>query len=51
MAWAYEQSEKAIKFINEGNQIPFNIGQKIVECINTGNKDLVAELDSRYGVL
>lgn len=49
--WVYEQSQKAIAFVNEGNKIPLNIGRKIISCINTGDKNLVKELDLIYKVL
>lgn len=51
MDWAYEQSEKAIAFVNEGKKIPLKVAQQIQQCINTGDKALVAELDARYAIL
>jgi hypothetical protein len=47
----YEQSEKAIDFLNNGGKITGQWGTKIVECINTGNKELVREINSKYGVI
>lgn len=49
--WVYEQSEKAINFINEGRGISKEDGFKIIECVNTGNMQLLRELDAKYGVL
>ena len=51
VSWIYEQSEKAIEFINAGNEITLKLGKQIVECINTGNKDLVARIDKQYSIL
>jgi hypothetical protein len=49
--WLFEQSEKAVNFINSGQEIPLKWGNKIIECINTGNKSLVAQIDREYKVL
>lgn len=49
--WVYEQSEKAINFINEGREISQEDARKIIACVNTGNMDLVRSLDAKYGVL
>lgn len=49
--WVFEQSEKAINFINEGNEITSKWGKKIIECINTGNKSLLTEIDREFSVL
>lgn len=51
MEWVYNQSEKAVQFVNDGREIPAKWGRKIVECINTSNKNLVAEIDREFGVL
>ena len=51
ISWMYEQSEKAIDFINKGNEITLKLGKQIVQCINTGNKDLVAKIDKQYSIL
>jgi hypothetical protein len=51
MGWAYEQSEKAINFINNGGKIPLKIGNDIINCINNGDKELVKQIDLRYGIL
>lgn len=48
--WLYDQSERAIDFINKGNTITKEMGNKIVECINTGNIDLHNELSSYYAI-
>jgi hypothetical protein len=47
----YEQSEKAIDFINNGGKITAEWGSKIVQCINTGDKSLVREINSEFGVI
>lgn len=49
--WLYEQSEKAINFINEGRKLTLEDSRLIVECVNTGNKDIMTALDAKYGVL
>lgn len=49
--WVYDQSEKAVKFVSDGNRIPLEDGRKIIQCINTGDKSLVAELDRDYSIL
>ena len=50
-AWLYEQSEKAINFVNKGNTIDVNTGKSIIKCINTGDMDLLASLDKQYSIL
>lgn len=47
----YEQSERAIDFINNGGKIADEDGLKIQQCINSGDKELVRLLNSRYGVI
>jgi hypothetical protein len=47
----YEQSEKAIAFVNEGNIIDPHWANKIVRCINSGNMDMLAEIDRHYRIL
>ncbi len=49
--WLFEQSEKAIDFINKGGEISGKWGKAIQECINNGDLGLLAELDRRYAVL
>jgi len=49
--WLFEQSEKAVEFVNSGREIPIKWGNRIVECINSGNKELVALIDREYKVL
>ena len=51
MEWAYEQSEKAINFVNEGIQLTEAMSNNIINCINKGNKGLVRVLDKQYGIL
>lgn len=47
----YEQSERAIDFLNNGGKILQEDALKIQQCINTGDKELVRLLNSRYGVI
>lgn len=49
--WVYEQSEKAIAFVNQGNVLNKEWSEKVVECINTGNKDLVRQIDEHFTIL
>ena len=49
--WVYEQSEKAIDFVNKGNVISLRDGREIVNCINHGDMTLLANLDKKYSVL
>jgi hypothetical protein len=51
MDWVYKQSLKAIDFVKAGNIIPVADGRDIIQCINTGDKELVAKIDAKYGVL
>lgn len=48
--WLYTQSEKAIDWINKGNLIDKEWGDKIVLAINTNNKSLQKDVMSYYGV-
>jgi len=47
----YEQSERAIKFVKEGNRISLKDGREIVKCINTGDMKLLASIDTKFQVL
>lgn len=49
--WVYGQSEKAIDFINKGNEISTKWGKNIVECINNGDMDLLTAIDKHYAIL
>jgi hypothetical protein len=51
MEWVYNQSEKAIEFVNKGNKITDKWAKKIIRCINTGDKDLLAQIDREFAVL
>lgn len=49
--WVYEQSEKAIDFLNNGGRFTLPVANKIINCVNNGDKHLLAELDAKYGIL
>ena len=49
--WVYEQSEKAIDFLNKGNHISLKWGRDIIKCINTGDKELLASIDKQFAIL
>lgn len=49
--WLYEQSEKAIAFINGGGKVSVGTGKEIIQCINTGDMELLAKLDREYAIL
>lgn len=51
MAFIYEQSEKAIAFVNNGNVISVEVGNLIQEAINTGNMGIAAELNKEFAIL
>lgn len=49
--WLFEQSEKAIAFVNNGGKIPRSVGNKIITCINTGDMNLFKELNSEFKIV
>jgi hypothetical protein len=49
--WMYEQSEKAIEFINKGNRISLKWGRDIVDCINNSDTALLAKIDRQFAIL
>lgn len=49
--WLYEQSEKAIEFVNNGGTISAEVGKDIVECINSGSIELLKKLDKQFAIL
>jgi hypothetical protein len=51
MALMYEQSEKAVDFVNAGKTIDRYWGNKIIRCINNGDMGLLAEIDTEFSVL
>jgi hypothetical protein len=51
MQWAYEQSEKAIQFVNDGGEINGKWAKAIQKCINTGDKELLGLIDTKFHVL
>lgn len=48
--WAYENTMKAIEFVNNGFTISEKIGNQIVECINNQDVDLALSLISNFNV-
>lgn len=51
MEFVYTQSEKAMNFLIEGGRISSEDGDKIQSCINNGDKNLLAELNEKYGIV
>lgn len=47
-AWLYDQSTKAINFLNAGNMIDEEDFMKIQDCINNSDSSLFAELNEKY---
>lgn len=48
--WVYDQTEKAINFVEEGNTISEDYGRAIQDCINNSNEDAYAFLAETYGL-
>jgi Phage phiEco32-like COOH.NH2 ligase-type 2 len=42
--WVWEQTEKALSFVSSGKSLSDELGLKIVECINTSNKQLASQI-------
>lgn len=51
MGWIYTQSEKAISFLNGNNRIESEDAQKIQDCINNSDANLLAELNEKFAIL
>lgn len=51
MSWVYDQIQLMVEFINSGRTIDKETGDKIVECINTQNKELAQELIEQYNLI
>lgn len=49
--WLYEQSEKAIDFLNGGNRIEEEDIPKVINCINNSDYLLMEELTAKYNVI
>lgn len=47
-AWFFEQSEKAVAFINNGGEIAKEDYESIQQCINTGDASLLKALNAKY---
>lgn len=48
--WAWDQSDKALAFVRSGATFTDEQGQKIQECINESNLELLAELKAEFGL-
>lgn len=42
--WVFEQTLKAIEFVNNGHQISKELGKKIQDCINNQNVETATEI-------
>lgn len=49
--WLFNQSEKAIQFLNDGKRIDVDDFDKIISCINESNDDLVFALNEKYSII
>lgn len=50
-AWLYDQSEKAIQFLNDGRRIDAEDFQVVQDCINTSNHTLRKYLTEKYNLV
>ncbi len=50
LGWVYENTVKAIDFVNEGNEIDKNTGLQIRQSINENNDVLAQELINHYNI-
>jgi hypothetical protein len=48
--WAWDQTEKALSFVREGFTIDEEWGEKIQQCINDSNTDLLEEINQVFGI-
>lgn len=46
--WVWDQTDKALAFVRAGGSFTEEQGQKIQECINTSNMDLLEELKKEF---
>jgi hypothetical protein len=48
--WAWAQTEKAVKFVEDGNTLTEDDGKLIQKCINESNPGALAELRLRFNI-
>jgi len=48
--WVYEQTAKALEFVEDGNEISRYRGMQIQQAINDGNKDAARKVMNYYGI-
>ena len=48
--WVYTQTERAIAFVEKGNEISEKDGHLIQDCINNSNGEAYGHLSSTYGI-
>jgi hypothetical protein len=51
ISWAYQGTQRALEFVDKGNEIPNDIGFLIQRCINTSNKDDMNHLNNIYKIM
>lgn len=51
MAFIYEQSEKAVEFVNKGGEIGDEWASMIIDTINNGKTNNIAALDKHFAIL
>tara|TARA_R110000822_G_scaffold42836_9_gene116148 strand:- start:2744 stop:3532 length:789 start_codon:yes stop_codon:yes gene_type:complete len=51
IGWVYDQLQLMVNFINLNNTIDKKTSEKIVECINTQNKELAQQLINQYNLI
>lgn len=51
LSWVYNNTHKAIAFLNGGGKIDDALGARIQEAINTGNEQLSANISKEFGAL
>jgi hypothetical protein len=47
----FEQSQKAIEFVEKGNVIPDEDGRAIVDCINNSDHQILKKLTAKYKLI
>jgi hypothetical protein len=48
--WVWDQTDKALEFVMQGRSFTYEQGQRVQECINTSNMDLLAELKQEFNL-
>jgi len=49
--WVYQQTEKALEFVQAGRKISDAQGELIQKCILTGDEELLAEINKEFGIV